>query len=58
MRGEITEDKAKEIILHKNGGDRRSDGFQPCNTRLKYGTVDYWIARLRRDGHDVLAARV
>jgi hypothetical protein len=46
--------------LGKHGGDRKSEKVkdQPCNTRLKYGTVDYWLARLDRDGHAALAAKV
>jgi hypothetical protein len=31
---------------------------KPCNTRLKYGTADYWLARLDRDGLEELAAKV
>ena len=35
----------------------KSDGPQACNTRLRYGTADHWLLRLRRDRPD-LAARV
>jgi hypothetical protein len=42
--------------LGKHGG-RRVKGEQACNTRLVYGTVAYWLARLERAGrHDLIDA--
>ena len=55
----ISLDVVKRLAAH--GGDRRSEkarADQACNTRLKYGTRAYWLARLDRDGHTELAAKV
>lgn len=43
-------------VLQKHGGDRRSEQAkrdQACDTRLKYGTVEYFLARLERDHPDI-----
>ncbi len=49
----------RKVVLAKNGGDRRSEEYQPSNIRLKsYGTThDYTLARLERDAPE-LAERV
>jgi hypothetical protein len=50
--------------LAGHGGDRRSEKVrvdQACDARLKYGSRDYWLARLQRDGQtspNISAARV
>jgi hypothetical protein len=41
--------------LGKHGG-KRVKGERACNTRLVYGTVAYWLARLERaQRHDLIA---
>lgn len=42
--------------LRSNGGDRRSREYQHCDLSMRYGTVDYFLARLKRDRPDLLRA--
>jgi hypothetical protein len=48
-------DDERKLSAH---GGQRIKGNQACNTSLKYGTADYWLARLERDDHAELAAKV
>jgi hypothetical protein len=48
----------RAVALGQHGGDRRSQKDQGCNATLKRGTAAHWIARLDRDGHAELAAKV
>jgi hypothetical protein len=56
--------QSREHVLGKQGGDRRSPESrqqqknQGCNTTLKRGTAEHWIARLKRDQRLDLLARI
>jgi hypothetical protein len=63
IKGELTEEQGRQLILGKHGGDRRSGAVkdQVGNTKLisDGGTTRaYILARLDRDGHHELAAKV
>ena len=49
------------VALGQHGGDQRSEQArrdQPCTTRQKYGTADYWLARFDREGMSELTAQM
>lgn len=53
----LNDDALLGTVLGTHGGKRRGEDFKLDRSSLKYGTRDYWIARLDRDWPE-LAAKV
>jgi len=51
-----SKDEAIKKKLEGHGGARKSGEHQPEDLRLKYGSNEYWTARLERDRPDILEA--
>ena len=51
--------QSREHVLSRRGRPKKAEQEdKPCNTSIRYGTAEHWIARLKRDQRLDLLARI